>query len=94
MLPYNKALKPLSRSLRSALTQAEQRLWERVRRKQIAGVQFYRQKPLAGYIVDFYCASANLVIELDGSQHMEADAQAYDLHRTQVLEGLGSGRLH
>ncbi len=89
MLPYNRALKPLSRSLRSGLTLAEQRLWERVRRKQIHGVQFYRQKPLAGYIVDFYGAAARLVIELDGSQHMAPDAQAYDAQRTQVLEGLG-----
>lgn len=89
MQPYNRQLKPLARQLRSAMTEAEQRLWDRLRRKQVLGVQFYRQKPLSGYIADFYCAAANLVIELDGSQHLEADAQAYDEQRTQVLEALG-----
>ncbi len=89
MQPYNPHLKPLARELRSAMTEAEQRLWERLRRKQVLGVQFYRQKPLAGYIVDFYCAAANLVIELDGSQHHEPDAQDYDRQRTQVLQALG-----
>lgn len=89
MLPYTRALKPLSRTLRSAMTPAEQQLWERLRRKQVHGVQFYRQKPLAGYIVDFYSAAAQLVIELDGAQHTQTDAQAYDTLRTQVLKEFG-----
>lgn len=50
------------------MTDAEQLLWSRLRRKQILGLQFYRQKPLLNYIVDFYCPSANLVIECDGGQ--------------------------
>ena len=70
MQPYKPTLKPLARNLRGNMTDAEQRLWSKLRRKQILGVQFYRQKPLANYIVDFYCAAANLVIELDGSQHL------------------------
>ncbi len=89
MQPYNPHLKPLARQLRSAMTEAEQRLWDRLRRKQVLGVQFYRQKPLAGYIADFYCAAANLVIELDGSQHLAANAQDYDEQRTQELNALG-----
>ena len=89
MLPYQRRLKPLSRQLRSDPTEAEQRLWACLRRKQVAGVQFYRQKPIAGYIVDFYCAAASLVIELDGSQHHEPEAQDYDRPRTQVLQALG-----
>lgn len=89
MQPYNPHLKPLARQLRSAMTEAEQRLWDRLRRKQVLGVQFYRQKPLAGYIADFYCAAANLVIELDGSQHLDANAQDYDEQRTQELNALG-----
>nr|WP_235590397.1 endonuclease domain-containing protein [Nitrosomonas ureae] len=64
-------------------------LWSKLRRKQILGVQFYRQKPLANYIVDFYCAAANLVIELDGSQHFEPDHQASDAERDRILESLG-----
>jgi very-short-patch-repair endonuclease len=89
MQPYSRQLKPLARQLRSAMTQAEQQLWDRLRRKQVLGVQFYRQKPLANYIADFYCAAAQLVIELDGSQHLTADAQDYDAQRTQILEALG-----
>lgn len=62
MQPYNKSLKLPSRD-------AEQWLWQRLRRKQILGLQFYRQKPILNFIVDFYCSSANLVIECDGGQH-------------------------
>ena len=79
MLPYNDKLKVFSTDLRSNLTDAEQNLWFRLRRKQVLGVQFYRQKPLAGYIADFYCAAANIVIELDGAQHFEAIHQANDI---------------
>lgn len=89
MQPYKPTLKPFARNLRSNLTDAEQRLWSKLRRKQILGVQFYRQKPLANYIVDFYCAAANLVIELDGSQHFEPDHQASDAKRDRKLESLG-----
>ena len=67
--PYSPRLKPLARQLRSNMTDAEQLLWSRLRRKQVHGLQFYRQKPLGRYIVDFYCARAGLVIEVDGSQH-------------------------
>jgi len=71
------------------MTDAEQRLWQRLRRKQILGVQFYRQKPLLTYIVDFYCAKASLVIELDGSQHLEPVARRRDAERDAALAGLG-----
>jgi very-short-patch-repair endonuclease len=67
MFPYNRNLKRNSRILRSNMTDAEQCLWARLRRKQLGGMQFYRQKPLGPYIADFYCATAKLVIELDGS---------------------------
>ena len=89
MQPYKKILKPFSRDLRNNMTDAEQLLWSKLHLKQLLGVQFYRQKPLAGYIVDFYCAAANLLIELDGSQHHEPDHQARDTERDQVLESLG-----
>ena len=89
MLSYNRRLKPLSRQLRNDMTDAEQRLWACLRRKQLGGLQFYRQKPLAGYIVDFYCAAARLVIELDGSQHHALEAIEYDRQRTRELEALG-----
>jgi very-short-patch-repair endonuclease len=89
MEPYRKTLKEPARSLRSNMTDAEQALWQRVRRKQIHGVQFYRQKPLLAFIVDFYCPAAKLVIELDGSQHYEPAHQAKDRERDAALAGLG-----
>ncbi|MGY0200663.1 endonuclease domain-containing protein [Leptothrix sp. BB-3] len=88
-MPYQPRLKTLARDLRGQSTDAEQRLWSRLRREQVKGLRFNRQKPIAGYIVDFYCAAERLVIELDGSQHFEADAQAYDQRRTRTLEALG-----
>ena len=89
MLGYRKRLKPLARTLRSNMTDAEQLLWSRLRRKQLKGLQFYRQKPLGGFIVDFYCHSAKLVIELVGSQHLEPVQQRYDTERTQMLKAMG-----
>jgi very-short-patch-repair endonuclease len=82
-------LKPRARELRNAMTWHEQALWSRIRRKQLSGAQFYRQKVLAGYIVDFYCPAAALVIELDGCQHKREDAIAYDHERTRTLNALG-----
>ena len=89
MLPYNKSLKPFSRKLRSNMTDAEQLLWSRLRHKQISGVQFYRQKPIGGYIVDFYSAAARLVIELDGSQHLLPKHQAQDEARDKLITAMG-----
>lgn len=89
MLPYPAEHKLLARELRKNMTEAEQILWKRLRRKQILGVPFYRQKPLAQFVVDFYCAAATLVIELDSSQHYAPDAQQYDVVRTQALEAMG-----
>ncbi|MFI3180403.1 MAG: endonuclease domain-containing protein, partial [Methylococcales bacterium] len=86
---YSRATKPLTRELRKNQTGAEELLWFRIRRKQILGVQFNRQKPIASYIVDFYSLDAKLVIELDGVQHHEPDAFVYDFERTKVLESLG-----
>ncbi|MCE5180533.1 MAG: endonuclease domain-containing protein [Betaproteobacteria bacterium] len=86
---YNPTLKENSRTLRTNMTDAEQVLWHRLRRKQIQGVQFYRQKPLLTFIVDFYCPAAKLVIELDGSQHFETEHQAKDQARDAALAGLG-----
>ena len=52
-------------------------------------IRVMRQKIIAGYIVDFYCAAAKLVIELDGSQHYDSSAQEYDRERTMKLESAG-----
>ena len=89
MRPYNKNLKLPSRDSRNNMTDAEQMLWQRLRRKQILGLQFYRQKPILNFIVDFYCPAANLVIECDGSQHYTIDGLAADRARDQALGQLG-----
>ena len=60
----------------------------RLRQKQILGLQFYRQKPILNFIVDFYCPAANLIIECDGSQHLNEKGLKYDLLRDQVLAQL------
>jgi very-short-patch-repair endonuclease len=85
MLRYNPRLKGRARSLRATLTDAEQRLWTRLRRKQIPGVQFYRQKPIGKYIVDFYAPAARLVVEIDGSQHLEIKRELKKIRRIIAL---------
>ena len=89
MDPDNPSLKHNARKLRGQMTDAEQLLWRHIRRKQIADVPFYRQKPLLNFIVDFYCPAARLVIELDGGQHFEALAKEKDAARDAALGALG-----
>ncbi|MGZ8945646.1 MAG: endonuclease domain-containing protein [Methylococcaceae bacterium] len=89
MKQYNNHLKQNSRTLRSNMTDAEELLWSRLRRKQLLNAQFYRQKPLANFIVDFYCAKANLVIELDGSQHYSEEGKIADQQRDAILNNMG-----
>ena len=88
MQPYNKNLKYNARQLRNNMTEAEQKLWLRLRQKQILGLQFYRQKPILNFIVDFYCPAASLIIECDGSQHLNEKGLQYDLLRDQALTQL------
>ncbi len=89
MQPYNKNLKQLSRDLRNNMTDAEKRLWSKLRAKQILGLQFYLQKPLLNFIVDFYCPAANLVIECDGGQHFTEEGLEAERVRDEVLVELG-----
>ncbi len=88
MKQYGSHLKPHARRLRSQMTDAEQLLWSRLRRKQLHGLQFYRKKPLGRYIVDFYCARAGLVIEVDGSQHYADSGPARDRIRDEDLSAM------
>jgi very-short-patch-repair endonuclease len=89
MLRYDPRLKGRARSLRANLTDAEQRLWARLRRKQILSVQFYRQKPIGNYIADFYAPAVRLIVEVDGSQHFNVLQAQYDRRRTEYLKRLG-----
>lgn len=70
MLDYSHNLKQSARELRKSMTDAERVLWLRLRGKQLHGVQFYRQKPIGPYIVDFYAHAARLVIEVEAGSIM------------------------
>ncbi len=67
-----------ARALRRNPTEAEARLWSRIRRRQLAGFRFRRQVPIARYIADFACHEARLVVELDGGQHAACRDDARD----------------
>jgi very-short-patch-repair endonuclease len=71
------------------MTDAENTLWLKLRRKQLKGHRFYRQEIIGKYIVDFYCPKANLVIELDGGQHYSETGHAKDRTRDDVLREMG-----
>lgn len=69
------------------MTDAENRLWRQLRGKQIAGFKFRRQHPFGDYILDFVCLEAELVVEVDGGQHMQTTAE--DAERDRRLEATG-----
>ena len=89
MLPFNKKLKSFARNLRSNMTDAEQLIWSKIRRKQIDNIQFYRQKNIGHYIVDFYCPKGKLIVEIDGGQHYEKAGLEKDHERDRYLQTLG-----
>ena len=74
-----------ARELRQSSTEAERRLWLHLRAGRLNGLKFRRQHPIPPYVADFYCESAKLVIELDGSQHNDGVDEAC----TRFLEALG-----
>ncbi|SFG64124.1 Very-short-patch-repair endonuclease [Algoriphagus hitonicola] len=71
------------------MTMSEKILWEKLKGKSLNGSKFRGQHPIDKYIVDFYCHSAKLVIELDGSIHELEEQKEYDLGRTSELQELG-----
>lgn len=71
------------------MTKSERRLWARLRRKQIRGYTFYRQFIILQYIVDFYCRTLRLVVEVDGISHDDPDVAVHDVQRQDDLEALG-----
>ena len=83
-LYYNRKLISNAKNLRKNMTKQERHLWYDYLSKY--PVRFQRQKVIDNYITDFYCASAKLVIEIDGSQHYYPDEMEYDKRRTTVLE--------
>ena len=87
MKPYNNSLIPRARQLRKDMTPWERKLWYTFLNKY--PIRFQRQKVIGNYIVDFYCAKARLILELDGSGHYEQEQEFYDGVRTSELERLG-----
>jgi very-short-patch-repair endonuclease len=87
MLPYPGHQKTRARKLRSDITDAEKKLWEHFRDRQLCGAKFRRQHPIGPFITDFCCMERGLVVEIDGGQHasqVEADQQ-----RTVFIEKQG-----
>ena len=84
---YSKNLIEKSQSLRKESTKAENLLWYYLRGRRFNGLKFRRQVPMGNYIVDFLCLEKNMIVELDGSQHL--DQMSYDLRRTLWLEAQG-----
>ena len=86
-MKINESIKKNSQTLRKNATKEENTLWYQYLRHY--PLQFRRQHPFGQYIVDFYCAKAKLVIELDGLQHYEEEGFRKDAARTAYLESLG-----
>ncbi len=84
---HNTKLVPFAKQLRNEMTKEERKLWYDF--LSTYPVRFMRQRIIGRFIVDFYCAKAKLVIELDGSQHYEEAGLSYDAERTAFLEGMG-----
>jgi very-short-patch-repair endonuclease len=74
-----------AKSLRTNSTDAERKLWSRLRDRRLLGHKFVRQQAVGPYIADFACREADLIIELDGGQHGEGAALARDARRTETL---------
>jgi very-short-patch-repair endonuclease len=88
-LPYNKNLKQFSRDLRNHSTLGEVLLWQNLRARSMMGYQFYRQKPIENFIVDFYCAGIKLIIEVDGKYHESEEVIITDKEREDQLKKWG-----
>ncbi|TGP20318.1 MULTISPECIES: endonuclease domain-containing protein [unclassified Mesorhizobium] len=78
-----------AKSMRTAMTDAELKLWNELRAHRLMGLGFRRQFPIAGYIVDFACPEKKLIVEVDGSQHGDAGRPGADELRTKRLEQNG-----
>ena len=86
-IPKDNSKLETARKLRREMTPHERKLWYLFLRKY--PVKIYKQRIIDRFILDFYCASAKMVIELDGSQHYDEQGMAYDTERTAVLESFG-----
>jgi len=83
------ALKPTRKRLRSSLTPAEAFLWTKLQNSRLEGKKFRRQHSIGNFIVDFYCFTEKLTIELDGALHFTEEGIEYDKRRTEFITGKG-----
>ncbi len=86
--PLQKDRLERARELRNEPTEAEKKLWEHLRRKNLSA-KFRRQHPVGPFILDFYCHEARLAVEVDGGGHAERDQAEYDAERSKSLAGEG-----
>ena len=85
----NPRIKPVRRNLKHQMTGPEKKLWYALRDRRLNGLKFRRQYSIGRYIVDFYCASARIAIEIDGDSHYIGDTPAYDKAREEFIEDNG-----
>jgi very-short-patch-repair endonuclease len=85
----NEVLRDRARAMRRKMTQAEVKLWSRIRGDQIGGLRFRRQHAIGPFIADFFCPAKRLIIEVDGDSHFEPEQGQYDKHRTSYFAELG-----
>ncbi len=84
---FNKpSFKRFRSGLRKNSTDAERKLWSKLRNQQLGKLKFYRQYSIGSYILDFYCPKIRLAIELDGGQHAETQKEFYDKRRSDYLK--------
>jgi very-short-patch-repair endonuclease len=89
MLHNQKYLKAFRKELRSNLTPAEAELWSHLKSSKLNGRKFRRQHSIGNFILDFYCPSEKLALELDGQVHYHEVAEQIDAERDQTLKNLG-----
>lgn len=89
IIPYNPHLKELARQLRNSSTKAEIILWQILKRRQMYGYDFHRQKPIDNYILDFFCLELMLGIEVDGYSHELIEIQNKDSVKENKMNELG-----
>ncbi|MDP4210830.1 MAG: endonuclease domain-containing protein [Bacteroidota bacterium] len=88
---FNATVKMLdhAHTLRMSGTESEDILWQRLRNRRLIGLKFRRQHAISGFVADFYCHEARLVVEVDGSIHNTAEQKERDENRTFELQKLG-----
>jgi very-short-patch-repair endonuclease len=89
MLEDNRKLRQFAKQMRREATTAEKTAWRVLRNRRLTGFKFRRQHPFGKYILDCYCPSAKVVVELDGDSHATPEGQVADAERTRYLEVRG-----